>query len=60
MLRYAKRPIYTRVNVQTQVIVSDHGILYYNTLENQLVWVDAIGQAEGRAQVPFKLWYFLD
>lgn len=54
MLRYAKRPIYTRVNVQTQVIVSDHGILYYNTLENQLVWVDAIGQAEGRAQVPFK------
>lgn len=29
-------------------------------LENQLVWVDTIRQAEGRAQVPFHLRYFLD
>lgn len=29
-------------------------------LENQLVWVNTIGQAEGGAQVPFHLRYFLD
>lgn len=29
-------------------------------LENQLVWVDAIRQEEGRAQVPLQLRYFLD
>lgn len=36
-------------------------VLFIRThLENQLVWVDAIRQAEGRAQVPFHLRYFLD
>lgn len=36
-------------------------VLFITThLENQLVWVDAIRQAEGRAQVPFELRYFLN
>ncbi len=36
-------------------------VLFITThLENQLVWVDTIRQAEGRAQVPFHLRYFLD
>lgn len=36
-------------------------VLFITThLENQLVRVDAIGQAEGRAQVPCQLRYFLD
>lgn len=36
-------------------------VLFITThLENQLVWVDTIRQAKGRAQVPFHLRYFLD
>lgn len=36
-------------------------VLFITThLENQLVWEDTIRQAEGRAQVPFELRYFLD
>lgn len=36
-------------------------VLFITThLENQLVWVDPIRQAEGRAQVSFHLRYFLD
>lgn len=36
-------------------------VLFITThLENQLVWVDTIRQAEGRTQVPFHLRHFLD